>query len=88
LAAGEYGINSLGLDYHWIGTESLAWPLYVSKEIRDVKLKSLCQYFGIPSEPLPHNALEGARICLQVYRALMEYYAELEAHLKTEAIGR
>lgn len=77
LAAGENGIVDLGLDYHWIGTESLAWPLYVSGRITKLSLEGICEAFGIPVEPLPHTAMDGAQACLLAYRALI-------AHLTAE----
>jgi len=82
LAASKCGIDNLGLDYHWIGTESLAWPLYAFKLIPDLRLESICAYFKIPSESLPHNALPGARTCLEVYRALMAFYSNSESSLR------
>lgn len=71
LAASENGIVDLGLDYHWIGTESLAWPLYVSGRITTLSLEGICETFRIPVEPLPHTAMDGAQACLLAYRALI-----------------
>lgn len=65
------GISDLGLDYHWIGTESLAWPLYVSGQVQRLWLEGLCEHFGFSIEPKPHRAMNGAKACYQVYRALM-----------------
>ena len=73
LAAGQHGIVDLGLDYHWIGTESLAWPLYLSGRIKMPSLEGICDAFHIAVEPLPHTALDGARACLLVYKALVAY---------------
>lgn len=71
LAAKDFGIHELGLDYHWIGTESLAWPLYVGGQLPEMSLNALCDLFQIPREPLPHNALSGAAACHFVYRQLI-----------------
>jgi len=71
LAAAAAGVTDLGVDYHWIGTESLAWPLYKSGAIERLSLEDLCSFFGISPEPFPHTAANGAELCRQVYRALM-----------------
>ena len=70
LAALPHGIHDLGLDYHWIGTESLAWPLYKLGNLEKLSLKSLCEFFNVGVEPEPHTALEGAQACWRVYKAL------------------
>ncbi len=72
LAAASHHVLDLGLDYHWIGTESLGWPLYQSRLISKLSLESLCAFFEVGVEPHPHNALDGATACWRVYRALME----------------
>jgi DNA polymerase III alpha subunit (gram-positive type) len=71
LAANAQGVQDLGLDYHWIGTESLAWPLYLYGPLRKLSLASLCEYFGVGVEPCPHRALGGAQACRRVYLAVM-----------------
>jgi DNA polymerase III epsilon subunit-like protein len=71
LAAVAVNVSDLGLDYHWIGTESLSWPLYQSGVIPKMSLKHLSEHFGIEPEPLPHDALSGAHACRKVYLALV-----------------
>ena len=71
LAAIQCGIAELGLDYHWIGTESLAWPLYWTGDVQRLSLDCLCTFLGIDAETTPHTALAGARTCMNVYRGLM-----------------
>jgi DNA polymerase III epsilon subunit-like protein len=72
LAAHQAGVSDLKFDYHWIGTESLVWPLYLSGTIREYSLRGLCAHFGMPEEPLPHTAIEGARACRMVYCSLLK----------------
>jgi len=74
LGAASVGIERLGLDYHWIGTESLAWPLFVNGDIKDLSLSGICDYFHIPGEPEPHRAINGADSCRAAYLALMQIY--------------
>ena len=71
LAASEADVLDLQLDYHWIGTESLAWPLYRKELLPKLSLEELCQYLGVPCEPYPHNALDGAHACRRAYTELM-----------------
>ncbi len=74
LAADQCGVSELRLDHHWIGTESLAWPLVRARSLRRFSLEGICQHLGLPPEPLPHSALAGADACLRVYRRLMELH--------------
>jgi len=75
LCAAEYGVVELGLDHHWIGTESLAWPLVKFRSLTSYSLGSICEHLGIPAEPKPHEALAGADACLRVYKMLMQVHA-------------
>jgi DNA polymerase III alpha subunit (gram-positive type) len=72
LAAQKAGVEDLGLDYHWIGTESLAWPLFRERAIERMSLASLCDFFRIEREPDVHSAVNGARACRRVYLALLD----------------
>jgi DNA polymerase III epsilon subunit-like protein len=74
LGALEYGVSDLRMDHHWIGTESLGWPLVYSGRIKEFSLNGFCRILGIPAEPEPHKAMEGARTCLMVYRGLMRVF--------------
>jgi len=71
LAALSHQIKDIGLDYHWIGTESLAWQLYVDGKIPKLSLSSIADYYGIKPEPYPHTAINGAKQCREVYRKLI-----------------
>jgi len=71
LAAAAVGVTELGVDYHWIGTESLSWPLYKSSAMPKMSLEQLCRHFGIDPEPMPHTAMNGAEVCRAVYSAIM-----------------
>ena len=71
LAAAAVGVTDLGVDYHWIGTESLSWPLYKNSAMPKMSLEQLCRHFGINPEPMPHTAMNGAEVCRAVYTAIM-----------------
>ncbi len=75
LDAAMHGVVDLGLDHHWIGTESLAWPFVKSCSLTQFSLESVCEFLGLAPEPTPHSALAGADACFRVYRRLMELHA-------------
>lgn len=79
LGAMEAGVNDLELDYHWIGTESLAWPFYRQGRFAKLSLASICDYLGVEKEPDIHTALDGAHACRRAYLALAAKYARHEA---------
>jgi DNA polymerase III alpha subunit (gram-positive type) len=79
LAAAGEGVVDLKLDYHWIGTESLAWPLYTCRALPELSLDALCAFLRIPPEPRPHSALAGAETCRRVYGALRAWWMEVSA---------
>lgn len=84
LAASSVEVNDLGLDYHWIGTESLAWPLYLRGHMVQFSLATLCDYLGVEPEPVIHTALNGAQACRRIYLALMSHLCEhLSEHVRS-----
>jgi DNA polymerase III epsilon subunit-like protein len=72
LAARACGVDELSMNYHWIGTESLAWPIYVDGLLEELSLSGLTRFFDLPAEPQPHRAMGGALACWMVYRKLIE----------------
>jgi len=74
LCAYACGIKELAVDYHWIGTESLAWPLYAGGWLPELSLSGMCRFFELPVEPRPHTALGGARACMGVYHKILDCY--------------
>jgi len=64
------GITSMP-SRHWIGTESLAWPYVIKGLLSSTRLEDICAFLGIAKEPLPHRALNGARVARQVYCGLI-----------------
>ncbi|MEK7150628.1 MAG: 3'-5' exonuclease [Patescibacteria group bacterium] len=43
-----------------------------NQNITGLGLSSLCTYFEIPKEPMPHRAINGAQSALEVYKKLLE----------------
>lgn len=78
LAALQNDLPPLSLDYHWIGTESLAWPLVKCSgdwPRKSFSQSSICRILGVKEEPALHSALEGAESCLRLYRCLPANHA-------------
>jgi DNA polymerase III epsilon subunit-like protein len=71
LAASAHDVADVGLDYHWIGTESLAWVPYRRGELDGVKLDILLEALDLDPEPMPHTAILGAQSCRLVYLELV-----------------
>ena len=61
------------LDYHIIDVWTLAYEKLKDKpELGSLKLSTVCDYFGIPREPMPHRAINGAQKVYEVYKKLRE----------------
>jgi DNA polymerase III epsilon subunit-like protein len=68
-------VRGLGLeptwDYHTVDVFSLAWPrLVVGND--GLKMTTACRLLGVPEEPRPHRAINGARTALALYRRILE----------------
>lgn len=71
LEASRQGVPELELDYHWIGTETLAWVLFRRREVERINLHKVAEALGLDPEPTPHTAMGGAQSCRAVYLELM-----------------
>lgn len=72
LGAAAAAVDDLRMDYHWIGTESLAWPFYLDGDLKEMSLGAICDFVGIPRESDPHRSINGALTCNRVYCALVD----------------
>lgn len=66
----ETGIKD-EMDYHRLDLLSIAWAKGM-KESDKWNLKIACEMFGVPKEPEPHNALNGAMTAYKLFRKLNE----------------
>ncbi|MEK7117757.1 MAG: 3'-5' exonuclease [Patescibacteria group bacterium] len=60
------------MDYHRFDVMSIAFIKLKDKGPKKWRLSEIAKYLGIPEEPLPHRALNGARTALAVYQKLLE----------------
>jgi len=58
------------MDYHHLCAMSMAWIKLRRAGLRGVNLKYLARHLGVPEEPLPHRAINGARTACEVFRRL------------------
>ena len=73
IAMRQWGMEP-ACDYHWVGTESMAWPLVRAGILPSLALSEIAKFFGIQPEPIPHTALNGATLCWSVYQWLAIVY--------------
>lgn len=60
------------MDYHRLDVLSMAWLKLRERGLDRWGLSKVAAYLGIPEEPLPHRAINGARLALEVYKKLLE----------------
>lgn len=75
IALQRAGRNPLPVGYHWIGTESIAWPLVKQGRLGSTSLSEICGFLGLPKEPLPHTAAGGAETLFRVYQGLTHHWS-------------
>ncbi len=64
------------MDYHRIDLFTLAWSKLQTSGLKKFNLNEIAKYLGIPEEPMPHRALNGAMIAYQVLRRIAARSAE------------
>lgn len=61
------------MDYHKIDIFSMAWGKLRNCGLQYFNLDGIAEFFGMPKEPLPHRAINGAMRAFEVYnKKLME----------------
>lgn len=58
------------ISYHGRCIYTLACELLRSRNLSSYGLSAVAAYFGLGKEPLPHRAINGARLAAEVYRKL------------------
>jgi len=56
-------------DYHRLDLLSMAWIKGLGKNEKWT-LKTACEIFGVPPEPMPHSALNGAMTAYELFKKL------------------
>ncbi len=58
------------LDYHRLDLFTLIWSKTKGSNIESFSLSKVAQFLGLPEEPLPHRAINGARTAHEIYRRM------------------
>ncbi|MBI2326183.1 3'-5' exonuclease [Candidatus Collierbacteria bacterium] len=58
------------LDYHRLDLFSLIWAKTRDSDIESFSLSKVAQFLGLPEEPLPHRAINGARTAHEIYKKI------------------
>lgn len=65
------------MDYHRLDVLSMAWAKLRDKDCMGWRLHQMAEYFGLPQEPSPHRAINGAKLALEVYKKLLNLQINL-----------
>ncbi len=60
------------MDYHRLDLFTMAWTKLRGEPATRFSLATLCQRLGIPPEPLPHRAINGARTAHRALKSLLK----------------
>ena len=66
------------MDYHRLDLLTIAWTALANKSVRFFNLNRLASYLGIPEEPTPHRAINGARTAYEVFKKLVSMNKDFE----------
>lgn len=71
----QTGVKDL-TDYHRLDLFSIAYTVLEADTIQQFRLASLAKHFGLEPEPMPHRAINGAKLALEVFKKLMRLTKE------------
>lgn len=63
------GLKS-SLDYHRLDLFTLIWSKTRDSNIESFNLSRVAQFLGLPEEPLPHRAINGARTAHEIFKRI------------------
>jgi len=71
-----------GWPYHWLDLASMYWTIYLLKNHGDTKIfkehdlskDAIAKSYGIPTEQLPHRAMNGVNHLIACYTAIFKDY--------------
>ncbi len=58
------------LDYHRLDLFTLIWAKTKGSNIESFSLSKVARFLGLPEEPLPHRAINGARTAHEIYKKI------------------
>ncbi len=59
------------LDHHRLDLFTLIWSKTKDSKIESFSLSRVAQFFGLPEEPLPHRAINGARTAHEIFKKII-----------------
>ena len=59
------------LDYHRLDLFTLIWTKTRDSKIESFNLNRVAQFLGLPEEPLPHRAINGARTAHEIFKKII-----------------
>lgn len=60
------------LDYHRLDLFTLIWAKAKDSNIESFSLSKVARFLGLPEEPLPHRAINGARTAHEIFKTLIK----------------
>ena len=61
------------MDYHRLDLYTISWFLLKSTKIKGFNLNKIANFLGIPEEPMPHRAINGATTAYEVFKKLVVF---------------
>jgi DNA polymerase-3 subunit epsilon len=60
----------VNLDYHRLDIFTMGWTVLRGHGLDDFNLSKVAKYLGLGEEPVPHRAINGARMAYEVFKRL------------------
>lgn len=64
------GVKNL-LDYHRVDLFTMAWMKLRNSGLEKFNMNEVAKYLGIPEEPMPHRAINGAMTAYEIYKRMV-----------------
>lgn len=70
------GVKNL-MDYHRLDLYTIAWILLKNTKVEGFNLNKIANFLGVPQEPMPHRAINGATTAFEVLKKLDSFQRRL-----------
>ena len=58
------------MEYHRLDLFTMSWLKLKDSGLESFHLKDIAKYLGIPEEPMPHRAINGAKVAYEIFKKL------------------